>query len=107
MAITFNTSVRVHIDAPDAPSALALERRLAHLRPVAVCRGAAWSVELEDADDRLDEITATVEHWLGTSGVGTTQMRVDGAVRTIAASGGDDSLLAAGYDGAGVLEHEP
>lgn len=106
MAITFNTA-RIHIDAPDAASALVLERRLAHLHPVAVGRGSAWCVELQDADDRIEEIAATVEHWLRAGGMGSTQMRVDGAVRTITAVGHNGSGLAAGYDGASVLEHDP
>jgi hypothetical protein len=107
MAITFKTSTRIHIDAPDIESALLLERRLAHLHPVAVGRGSAWRVELEDADDRLEEIAATVRHWLRASGMASTRMQVDGDVRTITVGGGNGSGLAAGYDGAQVLEHDP
>lgn len=86
MTTTFETSTRIRIEAPDAASALALERRLAHLHPSAVCRGADWSVELQDFDDRLDEIAIATEHWLRELGAGATTMYVDGAVRTIAAS---------------------
>jgi hypothetical protein len=107
MAITFNTSTRIHIDAPDAASALGLEKRLSHLHPVSVGRGSAWCVELEDTDDRLDEIVATVEHWLRAGGLGSTQLRVDGVARTITAGGGDRGGLGEGYDASPVLEHEP
>jgi hypothetical protein len=58
---------------------------------------------LEDDDDRLDEITATVR------GVGSrsTRMHVDGAVRTVRAYPAGGSRLDAGYDRGPVLEHEP
>jgi hypothetical protein len=107
MATTFETSTRIRIEAPDAAAALGLERRLAHLHPAAVGRGSSWCVELEDDDDRLDEITATVEHWLRGVGSRSTQMHVDGAVRTVRAYPAEGSWLAAGYDRGPVLEHEP
>ncbi len=101
------TSKRIRIAAPDARTAFALERRLTHLRPVAVGRGLNWYVELEDLDDRLDEITAAVEHWLREIGVGSTEMHVDGAVLTVATDPRDDTPLGAGYDSERALEHEP
>jgi hypothetical protein len=85
MATILDVSTRIRIEAPDAAAALSLERRLAHLHPAAVGRGSSWCVELEDDDDRLDEITVTVEHWLRTVGARSTQMQVDGAVRTVTA----------------------
>ena len=108
MATILKTPVRIHIDAPDAASALGLEKRLSHLHPVSVGRRSAWSVELEDTDDQLEEIAATVEHWLRDGGLGSTQMRVDGIARTITAGGGGDRFgLAAAYDESPALEHEP
>lgn len=83
--ITTDVSTRIRIDAPDAPAAFELEKRLAHLHPTAVGRGSEWCVELEDFDDRLDEITATVEHWLRAIGIRSTQMHVDRDATTILA----------------------
>jgi hypothetical protein len=74
---TTDVSTRIRIEAPDAPTAFELEKRLAHLHPTAVGRGSEWCVELVDFDDRLDEITATVEHWLRAIGIRSTQMHVD------------------------------
>lgn len=107
MTTIAETSKRIRIAAPDASTAFALEKRLAHLHPAAVGRGSDWCVELEDLDDRLDEITATVEHWLREIGAGSTEMHVDGGVITLAAHPRDEAPLGAGYDGARVLEHEP
>ena len=104
---TVETSRRIRVDAPDAASAFALERRLAHLRPAAVGRGTDWCVELEDFDDRLDEITATVEHWLREIGIRSTQMHVDREAVTVVAHDGAQTSLGSGYDSTGVLEHEP
>jgi hypothetical protein len=109
MATTVQTTRRLQISAPDAATAFALERRLAHLHPVAVGRGADWRVELEDSDDRLDEITAAVAHWLRDIGADTTEITVDGLVKTVESKVTDDEPLGAGYDAAYVLvlEHEP
>lgn len=83
---TFATSTWIRVDAPDATTAFALEKRLAHLHPTAIGRGPNWCVELEDFDhDRFDEITAAVEHWLLETGVRSTRMHVDGVVLTVAA----------------------
>jgi len=107
MATTFETSMRIRIEAPDAAAALGLERRLAHLHPAAVGRGSSWCVELEDDDDRPGEITATVEHWLHRVGLRSTQMHVGDAVRTVRAYPAEGSQLDARYDRGLVLEHEP
>jgi len=107
MVTRAEASTRIRIDAPDASTAFALEKRLAHLHPAAVGRGPNWCVELEDSDDRLDEITAAVGHWLRTIGARSTEMHVDGSVVTVGAHPADEPPLGAGYDGAGVLEHEP
>jgi hypothetical protein len=104
---TLETSRRIRVDAPDAPTAFALERRLAHLHPAAVGRGTDWCVELEDFDDRLDEITATVEHWLREIGIRSTPMHVDRDVTTVVAYPAEREALGYGQDGLGVLEHEP
>jgi hypothetical protein len=84
---TLETSRRIRVEAPDAPTAFALEQRLAHLHPAVVGRGTDWCVELEDFDDRLDEITATVEHWLRELGIRSTQMHVDRDLTTVVAPG--------------------
>lgn len=55
---------RIHIAAPDAQSAFALERRLAYLHAGAVCVHGEWAVELHDFADQLEEIEAAVRHWL-------------------------------------------
>lgn len=104
--MTFDTITRIKIDAPDAGSAFQLERRLSHMRPAAVGRGAAWQVELDDAEGRTEEVVAAVQHWLRDAGLRSTTVHVDGAPRVVAAHPGGGSL-GAGYDGAGVLEHEP
>jgi hypothetical protein len=104
---TVETSRRIRVDAPDAAAAFALEQRLAHLHPAAVGRGTDWCVELEDFDDRLDEITATVEHWLREIGIRSTRMHVDRDVTTVVAHHAEQTPLGSGYDSTDVLEHEP
>lgn len=105
---TVETSTWIRVEAPDAPTAFALEKRLAHLHPAAVGRGPSWCVELEDFDhDRFDEITAAVEHWLREIGIRSTQMHVDGDVTTVVAYPAGQPSLGSGYDSADVLEHEP
>jgi hypothetical protein len=76
---------RIEIAAPDGPSAFALEERLRHLKPVTVGVDWDWTVELEDDEDRLDEIEAAVRHWLRTEHIDSTSMRVDELRRTISA----------------------
>jgi hypothetical protein len=98
---------RIRIQAPDAPAAFALERRLAHLRPTAVSAGFGWSVELEDADDRLEEIEAAVRHWLREIDLRATVMHVDATTEKMVERAGEESALGAGYDGPRVLTHEP
>jgi len=107
MTTFVDTVKRIRIAAPDASTAFALEKRLAHLHPAAVGRGPDWCVELEDEDDRLDEITATVEHWLREIGAGSTEMHVDGVAVMVSVHPHDETPLGAGYDGARALEHEP
>lgn len=107
MTTIVDTAKRIRITAPDASTAFALEKRLAHLHPAAVGRGAEWCVELEDEHDRLEEITAAVEHWLREIGAGSTEMHVDGVAMTLSAHPHEETPLGAGYDGAPVLEHEP
>jgi hypothetical protein len=97
---------KIEIRAPGATAAFALEKRLAHLRPTAIGSGLGWSVELEDADDRLDEIEAAVRQWLRVSNLRSTVMCVDGTTKGISARSSDE-LLGAGYDGGPVLTHEP
>jgi hypothetical protein len=97
---------KIEILAPDATAAFALEKRLAHLRPTAIGSGFGWSVELEDSDDRLDEIEAAVRQWLRASNLRSTVMRVDGTTKGISAQSSGEPL-GAGYDGGPVLTHEP
>jgi hypothetical protein len=99
---------RIEIDAPDAPAAFALEKRLAHLRPTAIGAGLGWTVELEDGDDRVEEVEAAIRYWLRTIGLPATVMRVDGVARTVSthAYEGDGTVTLPDYDGR-VLTHEP
>ncbi len=85
MATTSKASIRIRIEAPDAETALGLERRLAHLRPTSVGHGGRWLVELDDDEDRLDEILTAVKHWLGDSGLAKTAVHVNGTVRHVTA----------------------
>lgn len=78
---------RIRIEAPDADSAMALERRLAHLTPTTVGRDGDWLVELVDDGERLDEILAAVKHWLGEAGLAKTTVHVDGTIRHVTAPG--------------------
>lgn len=100
-------AVRVRVDAPGAAAAFALEKRLSHLHPTAVGRGPDWCVELEDSDDRIDEIEVTVAHWLGELGLRSTEVHVDGRSKAIVAHPVGDTRLGSGYDDGSVLEHEP
>jgi hypothetical protein len=77
---------RIEIAAPDGPSAFALEQRLQHLKPVTVGVDWDWTVELEDDEDRLEEIEAAVRHWLRTEHLASTTMRVDAQRQTIDAA---------------------
>jgi hypothetical protein len=97
---------KIEILTPGATAAFALERRLAHLRPTAIGSELGWSVELEDADDRIDEIEAAVRQWLRVSNMRSTVTRVDGTTRRISAQSSNEPL-GAGYDGGPVLTHEP
>jgi len=97
----------IRVEAPDAPAALALEQRLAHLHPSAVGHGTSWCVEFEDFDDRREEIEAGVRHWLRTLALRSTVLTADGQETTIAVEAPSEEPLGAGYDGAHVLEHEP
>jgi hypothetical protein len=99
---------KIEILAPDASTAFALEKQLAHLSPTAIGSGLGWSVELEDSDDRLDEIQAAVKQWLRDGNLRSTVIRIDGAVRGISVGPPPkDGPLGAGYDGSPVLTHEP
>jgi hypothetical protein len=77
------TAERVYIEAPDAPSAFALEKRLSHLRPTSVGHRDGWIVELEDDGDHLDEIVAAVRHWLGECSLDETTLLFDGTTQSI------------------------
>lgn len=107
MTTQLETPMWIRIDAPDGPSAFALEQRLAHLHPSAVGRGENWCVELEDFEDRREEIDAGIRHWLRAVGVRSTTVHANGVATTITAEPLVESALAAGYDGPDVLEHEP
>ena len=83
MANTELDTTRIHIAAPDAPAAFALEQRLSHLRPVTIGVDGDWTVELEDTDDRLEEIEAAVRHWLRERRLNATSITVNGLSRTV------------------------
>jgi hypothetical protein len=83
--ITQFTTQRIGILAPDAATALALEKLLSHLEPTTVGRHESWTVELEDDGDRLDEVIAAVRHWLRENGIESTSVVVDGATHEVCA----------------------
>jgi hypothetical protein len=85
MTTKSEASIRIRIEAPDAETALGLERRLAHLMPTSVAHDGRWLVELDDDGDRLDEILAAVKHWLGDVGLAKTVVHVDGTIRHVTA----------------------
>jgi hypothetical protein len=102
------SGVKIAIEAPDAVTALALEKRLRHLHPTSVGTRGHWLVDVDDAEDRLDEIVAAVHHWLGECSLEATTIRVDGSPRRIertAVAAG--AMVAADYEGGEVLAHEP
>lgn len=105
--IDFDTN-SIHIAAPDGPSAFALEARLGHMRPVTIGVDGDWTVELEDSEDRLDEVEAAVKHWLREHRFASTTMTVNGLPHTVVA-GAEAAApqLGSGYDGPDVLVHEP
>ena len=78
------TSVRIGISAPDAATAFALEKRLSHLRPTSIGRHEGWVVELDDDQERYDEIVAAVRHWLREVGLDATEIHVDGRIERVA-----------------------
>jgi hypothetical protein len=101
------TSVRIGITAPDATTAFALEKRLRHLRPTSVGHSDAWVVELEDDEDRHDEIVAAVRHWLRDIDLESTEIHVDSAVEQIEQEERPLAALGSEYDAGPVLTHEP
>jgi hypothetical protein len=101
------TRIRVH--APDADSAYALESRLAHLDGVPIDVRDVWTVELESATNRLEEIEAEVRRWLHEQRLPSTVISVAGRDRAVEIeldAGEPLEPLGSGYD-AGALEHEP
>jgi hypothetical protein len=102
---TVQAPTRVRIEAPDASAAFALERRLAPFHAFAVGRGPAWGVEIDDYDDQIDEISATVRHWLRETRHGSTLIAIGDTLKTIDVAG-DGAPLGSGYDGQ-ALEHDP
>jgi hypothetical protein len=77
----------IRIEAPDGKTAVALQRRLGYLRPLAIGTRAGWAVELEGAGDRLDEIENAVRHWLREIDGASTLMSVDGSSWQVASDG--------------------
>jgi hypothetical protein len=94
----------IEVAAPDAQRALALEQRLAHMHAAAIARGRSWSVELEDDDDSLDEVVASVRHWLREQHLRTTTITVDGTAHPVVLDAGGPF---AGCADDPVLTHEP
>jgi hypothetical protein len=101
------TPTWIRIEAPDALTAFALERRLVHLHPSVVGRRGTWTVEIEDFDDRIGEIEAAVRYWLRGTGRESAVVRVGDEQKLVQADPLADPPLGAGYDAGGVLEHEP
>ena len=89
--VTLDETIRwIRVEAPSPTSAFALEKRLAHLHPSAVGRGTAWCVEIEDFDDRREEIEAAVRQWLRETGIRSTVITTNGEWTTVTA--GDPAL---------------
>ena len=81
------SSLQLHdvvVEAPDGPAALALEHRLAHLRPVAVSRDHAWLVSIDGVESPT-EVASAVRAWLAEIGSTSTLMRVDERITRIEA----------------------
>jgi hypothetical protein len=97
----------IRIEAPDAITAFALERRLVHLHPSVVGRRGTWAVEIEDFDDRIGEIDAAVRYWLRGTGGTSAIVHVGDEEKVVRADSRPEAALGAGYDAGGVLEHEP
>lgn len=74
---------RIHIPAPTAEAAFALERRLAYLHAGAVCSYGDWAVELHDTSDQLEEIEAAVRHWLRDRGEHGTILEINGEPHSV------------------------
>jgi len=71
-------TLHLEIDAPDGPSALQLEQRLAHLNPTSVARDGYWRVEIHGTVDAVDEIEGVVGGWLRDICAPVTIVRLDG-----------------------------
>jgi hypothetical protein len=69
----------IRIEAPDSEKAIALQRRLGRLRPLAIGSKAGWAVELPDFEGLLEEVEAEVRHWLREIDCAATVMSVDGS----------------------------
>jgi hypothetical protein len=108
MSVSIDNPVWIRIEAPDGPRALALERRLSHLHASAVARHGRWTVEIEDLDDRLEEVEAAVRQWLRMIGAPAACMHIGDVTRTVMLPLQQEApQLGAGYDTERVLEHEP
>jgi hypothetical protein len=107
MTNAIETPIWIRIEAPDAITAFALERRLVHLHPSAVGRRGTWVVEIEDFDDRGDEIEAAIRYWLRGTGRESATVHVGDVQKVVRADPLAEPPLGAGYDSGGVLEHEP
>jgi hypothetical protein len=103
---TFHAPTRIRIEAPDATSAFMLERRLAGFHAFVLGRGPSWGVELDDYDDQVDEVAATVRHWLRESGCTSTRMAVGDATETVSILPGAEPI-GSEYEMERVLEHDP
>jgi hypothetical protein len=77
----------IRIEAPDGETAVALQRRLGYLRPLAIGTRTGWAVELEDAAGRVDEIETAVRHWLREIDGASTVMSVGGSSWRVASDG--------------------
>jgi hypothetical protein len=70
----------VRVEAPDEQSALALQRGLARLRPLAVGARGIWAVELRDTEGHVvEEVEMAVRLWLRDRDLPSTVMSADGS----------------------------
>ena len=73
---------QIVVEAPDGPTALALEHRLAHLCPVTMAHDAHWTVSIAAVHDPA-EVETAVRLWLADIGANAARIRVDGVASTV------------------------
>jgi hypothetical protein len=86
-------TARLHdivIEAPDGAAALALEHRLADLRPVTISRDNHWHVDIDGVEFPA-EVESAVRSWLSEIGSESTLMRLDDRLVRVSAERAEQS----------------